>query len=273
LILGCLAKNPDDRPTAEEVRSRLDEEIHSAEATQPTTPVPAAAPAGVEQTRATPSSSPPTDRPVAAGRQPQGRRGLLAALAVVAVLVVIGVLAATNLLGDGGAQNAGSSVGGQNGSQGGGDAGPSGRDQGGGQQQGAASTASAGQSVSAPSPDIPEQGEFTAQSAEQTVEAFYTRTSEGDYDTSARLLTESWRQEWFPDQATFHGTFDKVESVVFIEGPNAEISGNAATVTGETRATLTGEVQHNEGTWYLVQEDDRWKIDSWDVTTLSTRST
>src|SRR5215217_6364186 len=39
LILGCLAKNPDDRPTAEEVRSRLDEEIHTAEATQPTTPV------------------------------------------------------------------------------------------------------------------------------------------------------------------------------------------------------------------------------------------
>jgi hypothetical protein len=194
-------------------------------------------------------------------------------LAVVAVLVVIGALAATNLLGDGGAQNAGSSNARQNGSQGGGNPGPSGGDQGGGQQQGAASTASVEQSVSTPSPNIPEQGEFTAQSAEQTVEAFYTRTSEGDYDTSARLLTESWRQEWFPDQATFHGTFDKVKSVIFIEGPKAEISGNAATVTGETRATLTGEIQHNEGTWYLVQEDDRWKIDSWDVTTLSTRST
>jgi len=275
LILGCLAKNPDDRPTAKEVRSRLDEEIHTAAATQPTTPDAAAAPVGAEQTRrATPSPSPSPDRPVAAGRQPRRRRGVLATLAVLAVLVVIGALAATNLLGDGGAQNAGSSNARQNGSQGGGNAGPSGGDQGGGQQEDAASTASAGgQSESAPSPEIPEQGEFTAQSAEQTVEAFYTSTSEGEYDTSARLLTESWRQEWFPDQATFHGTFDKVESVVFIEGPNAEISGNTATVTGETRATLTGEVQHNEGTWYLVQEDDRWKIDSWDVTTLSTRST
>jgi eukaryotic-like serine/threonine-protein kinase len=272
LILGCLAKNPEDRPTAEEVRSRLEEEIHTAAATQPTTPDTAAAPVGAEQTRrATPSSSPPPDRPVVAGRQPQRRRGILAALAIVAVLAVIGALAATNLLGNGGAQNAGFSNAGQNGSQGGGDAGPSGGDQGGGQQQDAASTASAGQSAPTPSQDIPEQGEFTAQAAEQTVEAFYTRTSEGDYDTSAKLLTESWRQEWFPNQGTFHGTFDKVESVVFIEGPNADISGDTATVTGETRATLTGETQHNEGTWYLVQEDGRWKIDGWDVVQRSSR--
>jgi ketosteroid isomerase-like protein len=63
-----------------------------------------------------------------------------------------------------------------------------------------------------------------------------------------------------------------VESVVFIVGPNAEVSGDTATVTGETRATLTGEVQHNQGTWYLVKQDDRWKIDSWDVVQLSSQS-
>ena len=59
--------------------------------------------------------------------------------------------------------------------------------------------------------------------------------------------------------------------MVFIEGPSAEISGNTATVTGETRATLDNEVQHNEGTWYLVRQDGRWKINSWDVATLSSR--
>jgi serine/threonine-protein kinase len=274
LILGCLAKDPDDRPTAEEVRSRLDEEIRAAAAaqTKPTTPIAAAAPVGTERTRAAPSISPPPDRPVAAGRQPQRRRGLLGALAVVAVLVVIGALAAVNLLGNGGSQNTASNDAGQNDAQGGSNAGPSGGDQGqGGGQQGAASTAGVGKSASAPSQDIPEQGEFTAQAAEQTVKAFYTRTSEGDYDTSAQLLTESWKQRWFPDRDTFEGTFDKVESVVFIEGPTAEISGDAATVTGETQATLTGEIQHNEGTWYLVQEDGRWKIDSWDVVELSSR--
>jgi len=97
-------------------------------------------------------------------------------------------------------------------------------------------------------------------------------TSDGDYDRSAKLLSEDWRRSTFPNRATFEGTFDKVESVVFIKGPNAEISGKTATVTGETRATLTEEIQHNQGTWYLVQEDDRWKINSWDVVELSSQS-
>jgi len=103
------------------------------------------------------------------------------------------------------------------------------------------------------------------------VQAFYTTTSEGDYERGARLLTEEYRQSTFPNEAVFEGTFDKVESVVFIVGPSAEVSGDTATVTGETRATLDEEVQNNEGTWYLVQEDGRWKIDGWDVTELSSR--
>jgi serine/threonine protein kinase len=271
LILGCLAKNPDDRPTAEEVRSRLGKEIRTTASaqTQPTTPVADAVPVGAEQSSVAPS--PPKSRPTA-GR-PRRRGGLLAVVALLAVLAVIGALAAPGLFGGSADQDAAS-----NNAQGGSEAGPS--DGGSGDQgpqgsdgePGVGPTASAGQSTSAPSQEIPPQGEFTAQAAEQTVEAFYTRTSEGDYDTSAKLLTESWRQEWFPDRDTFHGTFDKVESVVFVEGPNAEISGDKVTVTGETRATLSGEIQHNKGTWYLVQRDGRWKIDSWDVIQLSSRS-
>jgi len=103
------------------------------------------------------------------------------------------------------------------------------------------------------------------------VEEFYTTTSEGEYDRSARLLSEDWRDSTFPNRAVFEGTFDKVESVEFIQGPSAEVSGNKATVTGETQATLTGEVQHNQGTWYLVKEDGRWKINGWDVVQLSSR--
>jgi hypothetical protein len=103
------------------------------------------------------------------------------------------------------------------------------------------------------------------------VQAFYTMTSEGDYGRSAQLLTARWRQKNFPNRGTFEGTFDKVKSVVFIEGPSAEVSGDTATVTGETRATLNQEVQHNKGTWYLVQEDGRWKINSWDIVELSSR--
>jgi serine/threonine protein kinase len=283
LILSCLAKNPDDRPTAEEARSRLDAEIPVA-ATQAQPVVPPTAPTRTEQTREAPDAPPPSGRTVGTARygRPERRSGgLLAALALLAVLLVIGALAASNLLGEGGDQNAGSDNAAQNNAQGGGNAGPSGggsgKDQGhgGGQQQGAASTAGAEQSASSQASSgasAPSQNSFTAQAAEQTVEEFYTTSSEGKYDRSAQLLSEDYRQSTFPSRATFEGTFDKVESVVFIAGPNAEISNNTATVTGETRATLTGEIQHNEGTWYLVPEDGRWKIDGWDVVQLSSRS-
>jgi hypothetical protein len=96
-------------------------------------------------------------------------------------------------------------------------------------------------------------------------------TSDGEYDRSARLLSEDWRQSTFPNRGVFEGTFDKVKSVNFIEGPKARVSGNKATVTGETHASLAGEVQHNKGTWYLVREDGRWKIDGWNVVKLSSR--
>jgi eukaryotic-like serine/threonine-protein kinase len=272
LILGCLAKNPDDRPTAEEARSRLHAEIPAAGATQAQPVVPLTAPTRTEQAREKSAAPPPRGQTVGTarnGRLEQRRGWPLAALALLAVLVVIGALTASSLLGGSGDQNIGSNNAGQNNAQGGGNAGPSGGDQGGGHQQGAASMVGAEQSASSRASS---GNSFTAQAAEQTIEEFYRTSSEGKYDRSAQLLTEGYRRSTFPDRATFEGTFNKVKSVVFIEGPKAEISGNTATVTGETRATLTGQIQHNEGTWYLVQQDGRWKINGWDVIQLSSRS-
>jgi serine/threonine-protein kinase len=103
------------------------------------------------------------------------------------------------------------------------------------------------------------------------VEEFYTSSSAGNYDRSAQLLSESWRHSTFPNQATFERTFDKVESVEFIEGPTAEVSGDTATVTGRTRATLTDQIEQNEGTWRLVKENGEWRIDGWTVNNISTR--
>ncbi|MDP8945974.1 MAG: hypothetical protein M3N03_08600, partial [Actinomycetota bacterium] len=253
---------------------QLDAEIRSAAATQaqPAAPVDGAASVGAEQTLVAP---PPAGRPADADGRPKQRGGLLAALALLAVLVVIGALAASSLLGGSGDEGAGSSDAGQSNAQGGGNKGQSDGQSGGGSgenqgsdgdQQGGTSSASASASAT------PAQSELTAQAAEQTVSNFYTSSSAGNYDRSAQLLSESYLQSTFPNRATFESTFDKVESVVFIKGPNAEISGNTATVTGETQATLTGEIQHNEGIWYLVQEDGRWKIDGWDVVQLSSRS-
>jgi serine/threonine protein kinase len=279
LILSCLAKDPDDRPTAEEARSRLEAEIRTAGGMQAQPVSPLTTPTHAEQTRKAPAAPPPrgrTDGTARYGRSERRRGGLLAALALLAVLVVIGALAAPNLLG-GGDQNAqqnNAEVGGNGGQPdggAGGDRGQGGGDQGGGVSSSSSASAPASSEEPSPSRDNSGQEGFTAQAAEQTVEEFYTTTSVGNYDRSAQLLTEDWRKRWFPNQATFEGTFGKVESVVFIEGPNAEISGNTATVTGETRAKLTGEIQHNEGTWYLVQRDGRWKIDDWDVVQRSSR--
>jgi eukaryotic-like serine/threonine-protein kinase len=284
LILDCLAKDPDDRPTAQEARSRLDTEIPSTRVTQPQPVAAATAPTREEErTRSAPPAPPPGAKPGrATGREDRGRRGgFLAVLALLAVLVVIGALAAPSLFGGNGNESAGSNNSGNNAQAGGNEGGPNrgagGDSQGVGGDQTPSPTASASAAPSA-SPqasaggqDLPEQGVFTAQAAEETVQNFYTTTTQGQYDRAAPLLTEEYRQSTFPNRTVFEATFNKVESVVFIVGPSAEVSGNTATVTGETEATLTEEVQHNQGTWYLVQEDGRWKINSWDVLELSSR--
>jgi hypothetical protein len=193
-----------------------------------------------------------------------GRRrwgGALVILALVAVLAVIAALALPTLLGGEGERggvaqnNAGQAPGGGDQAQG---------DQAQGEQ-------AQPPSADEPAPGEPQDG-LTADAAVRTVEDFYTLTSAGNYDRSAQLLSEGWRQSTFPDRATFEGTFAEVESVEFIEGPAAQLSGDTATVTGRTRATKTDQIELNEGTWYLVDEGGEWKIDGWDVTNISTRS-
>ncbi len=291
LILACLAKQADDRPTAEEARSRLEAAIPSAGATQAQTEALAAAPPRTERTRAeqpraertrsAPAAPPTGGRPARpAGGGSQGRRrGALAVLALLAVLAVIGALAAPGLLGgDGERGDAGQGGAGQNNAgQGGGSGDQGSQGSGGGDQQAAPTSSQPSSEEAAPSQDSQgdggQQDDFTAGAAERTVEEFYTTTSEGDYDESADLLSQSWRQSTFPNRATFEGTFAPVERVEFVEGPTAKISGNTATVTGETRATLTDQIERNEGTWRLVQEEGEWKIDGWEVNNLSTKPT
>jgi serine/threonine protein kinase len=295
LILDCLAKNPEDRPTAEGVRSRLETEITTQGTTQPQPAAPVvAASTGAAQTRPASVPQPPGARPGGASRREDRRRrsGLLAVLALLAVLIVIGALAAPNLFGGGGGESAGSNNSGENNAQSGGNDGGSNAGSNGGSNSGlgggggsqgpggdqtpsptasASAVPSASASASAGNQNNPGRGKFTPQAAEATVQDFYTTTTEGEYGRSARLLSEDWRNSTFPNRGVFEGTFDKVESVKFIRGPNAEVSGNKATVTGETQARLTGEVQRNQGTWYLVEEGGRWKINSWDVVKLSSR--
>jgi hypothetical protein len=64
-----------------------------------------------------------------------------------------------------------------------------------------------------------------------------------------------------------------VVRVEFVEGPTAVVSGDRATVTGRTQATLTYQIEQNEGTWTLVKEDGEWRIDGWTVNNISSQPT
>jgi hypothetical protein len=187
-------------------------------------------------------------------------------LALVAVLAVIAALALPTLLGGegergGAAQNDGGPK-------------PSGGGQAQGEQnpQGASDQQAASQSASASATSEPQsQDGLTQEAAEQTVQEFYASAVQGDTSRAYELLTDEWRQQYFPTQADLEGTFEPVEDVTFVEGPTAEVTGDKATVTGRTRATLTDQIEQNEGTWRLVNEGGEWRINDWTVNNISTR--
>ncbi|MBA3792010.1 MAG: protein kinase, partial [Rubrobacter sp.] len=297
LILSCMSKDPDSRPTANEARMALLETGREANATLAQENAPA-------KKSASPRTPPPAAPPSGMAREGRRRRsGVVAAiLGLVAMLAVIGALAAYTLSGgEKQANSGGQADGGQANAQpndpsagGRGDQEPSdgqaaSAETSSGASTSASSSASSGASSSAssaasssasseaasrdqsPAPGSggvgPSGGsvEVAAGEAEQAVEDFYSLAAQGDYDTSYDLLSTGWRQAQFPSQAKLEGTFAEVEDVTFIEGPTAEVSGGTATVTGTTRAELTTETQRNRGTWFLVRDNGEWLIDEWDV--------
>ena len=263
LILRCLAKDPEDRPTAEEVCAGLEAEILLAGATRPRDPLTTPTRAG--QTRKASAASPPsrTDGTARSGRPERRRGGLLAALALLTVLIAIGALAASNFLGSDGDQNAGPSDAGQNNAQAGNSGqsdgqagGGSGENQGpGGDQQGAPSSASASASAS------PEQGGLTAQAAEETLQRVYTAAASEEYGTSYGLLSRNFKASEGVTEAEWANTFADLQSIRFVEGPDARVSGNTATVEGVTIAENAGRTERNTVTWRMVKEGGGWKLD------------
>jgi eukaryotic-like serine/threonine-protein kinase len=270
LILSCLAKNPDDRPTAGEARSRLEAEIPSAAATQAQPTAPVAAPTRVEQTRPAPAAPPPGDRPGRVSRDDrQGRRGgLLAAVALLAVLLVIGALAASNLLGGSGEQGgAGQGGAAQNNAQQGGAArGSNGGDGGGSDDRGASAPSTpsgdAGQGGSGDD-DSGGSGERPAEEeAAQTIQDVYEEIDDEDYEASYKHLSKGFKAREAPTQAIWASTFNELQSVRFVEGPNAQVSGNTAKVTGVTIAENAGQTERNTVSWRMVNKDGEWKLDA-----------
>ncbi|HEX2742539.1 MAG TPA: protein kinase [Rubrobacter sp.] len=254
LILSCLAKNPDDRPTAEEARSRLREAIPTAGATQ----AQPAAPTRAEQTRPAPGDG----QGRVSREDRRGRRGgLLAVLALFAVLVVIGALAAQNFMGGG--QNPGSNGAGQKVAQGGNEGQSDGEPGGNGSQGGGQQSAATSSAESAPSQDNSgkgDQGTLTAQAAEQTIRDFYKTAAGSDYESAWDFLTPRYKRD-IGSRGNLTNQFRTLESIEFTDGPTAEVNGDTAEVSFSTIARHEDRVDRPTLTATLVKVDGEWKID------------
>jgi hypothetical protein len=266
LILDCMKKDPDARPTADEVRLRLLEAGRGVHATEAYDEPPATEPA--EEKPATVAAPPraggtqsPTGRAVRAGRGDR-RGGILAALAVVAVLAVIGALAASTLLGGGNEQAGGEppqNNAGQNPSEGGQAGGQN--PQGGGANQQAPAGQGEGEQAGT---DGQEQasGGLTAETAERTIADHYEVAASEDYQDAWNFLSSRYQEE-LGSRETWTSQFRTLESVEFTEGPTTtDVSGNTATVSFSTRAEHTDRVDTPSLTATLVSENGEWKIDA-----------
>ncbi|HEV2092060.1 MAG TPA: hypothetical protein VGR18_02715, partial [Rubrobacter sp.] len=211
---------------------------------------------------------------------------VLAALALVAVLAVIGAFTVPNLLDGNSNTSQGDppnrqAVAGSSNREGGGDNQGSQGDGGGGAVENTpeptVQNRADSEQTPAPSENEPEQNgqqeqnDSPEQAAAQAVEEFYTAAAAENYDKSSALLSAGWREEYFPTRSDFEITFDSLRSVRFEGEPTVEVSGDTATVTGQTVATHDDRVERNEGTWTVVKSGDRWIISGWTVNPISSR--
>jgi len=112
-------------------------------------------------------------------------------------------------------------------------------------------------------------GDLSEEAAAQAVEDYYTAAADGDYDEAWSFLSTDYQRQ-FASQAAYTSQFNTLESIEFVEEPTVQVSGNTATVTGETIAEHTDRTERNRGTWTLVNENGEWKISGQNVSNIST---
>ena len=258
LILACLSKDPEDRPTATRVRSRLAEAASYA----PYAEIPQTSTATTTKptiVQNTAPSGPELAGNGTTGRQSVPRRALLL-VALAAVLVLLGGVGAFALLGNGDQQAQLPTGTTQE---------PSVESATGDPVQEDVTTVEA---TTAPQPTTPEPTSAVAkggtrsmnnpaeQAAAQAVRDTYQLAADGEYERSYGFLSPAFRQSLAPTQAQWTSQFGTLESIRFVEGPNASVTGNAARVTGVTIAVHTDRTERNTATWTLIREDGQWKL-------------
>jgi serine/threonine protein kinase len=272
LILDCVKKDPDLRPTAQEVHERLQEEVRPARNAYAVSPI-SEPPPPTERTPTPPSEEPPQEPPTresTTSRQPRPsglrregarRRGPILLGAAALFLVLLGVTAyASGLFGNGGPdteqasqeekEQASSSESESNQPAGGSEESTSG-------QTATEDTAGAGKEDTAAGRS---SGESESEAAEQAIQDHYTAAADGDNEEAWNSLSSRFRQQLGAQQA-YTNQFGTLQSLTFDEGPTAEVSGNTATVTGVTIATHTDRTERNTASWVMVNEDGEWKLD------------
>ena len=274
LILDCVKKDPDLRPTAQEVHERLQEEVRPARNARAYAGPPISdPPPPAERTPTLPPEEPPQEPPTRepmtsrqprpdAGRREGGqRRGPILLGAAALLLVLLGVIAyASGLVGNEGTdtaeapqeekEQASSSESESNQPAGGGEETTSGR-------AALEDTTGAGQEETAAGGS---DGESESEGAEQAIQDHYTAAADGDYEQAWNSLSFRFRQQIGSQQA-YTNQFGTLQSLTFDEGPTAQVSGNTATVTGTTIATHTDRTERNTASWVMVNEDGEWKLD------------
>ena len=270
LIVECIEKDPDRRPTAQQVHERLRKVIQPAPGDRAYTapPVPES-PQAERASETPPPEEPPTGPPPGPARREENRRRPAIIVAAALLLVLLGAGVAYAMLGDEGAdpaqtpaEDSSQQQAAAPGSTGGETTQPAAGSGGDTTSSGGGQTAQPQPTQTNPSGVAQEGG--PEEDASQTVSDFYNSAADGDYDTSASLLSAGYRQSTWPPEA-FPSTFDTLESIQFTQGPEAEVNGDTATVSFSTIATHTDRVDRRTGTAMLIQENGEWKIDSINV--------
>jgi serine/threonine-protein kinase len=269
LILDCLQKDPERRPSAEEVHERLlDAAAHAARPTrriqEPLISV--EPPMKIEHTRSysseAPTAKPPLGGAWRGGERDWRRRGPVLLLAVALLLALLGVASYATIFGaEPGAEQAPQEKSQQANS-------PENVEDQGAQRAGGSEGQGSTESGREDTGDA--GGNSSEEDPAQVVKEFYQTAVDKDFGRHSGLMTPSWRQTWYPEQGQFENTYGTLRGIDWVEGPTAEVSGNSATVTGVTIAKHTDLTERNRGTWRLVYENGEWRINGWEVVNIST---
>ena len=262
LILACLAKNPDDRPSAEQVQSRLAALDEAPEDTRLYAAPPPPEP--TRQTAQAATQAAPSRNGVRTARSRSRLRPLLAILALLGLLALVAAIALPALL-----ESSGGSVGTVNQPDGGRLSDPANAPSNGGGGDQPQATTPAPEPTQTPPEETtpPEQTNEPAQpdglseeAAAQTVKNFYSTAAGDNYESSWDFLSSRYQEE-LGVRENMTSQFSTLESVDFTQGPTAQVDGNTATVSFSTRAVHTDRVETPSLTATLVNEGGEWKID------------